>query len=204
MASGDDFLNTYGPYAAQVGQQLGVDPTTILNQWRLESGSGTSQAARTGFNLAGIGGEGNLRRYNSPADFATDYTNIMKANFPKVLNTGTDTVAFNNGLINGRVGKYYTGDPNAYLAALQGRPGQTPPVAGPPPAPGANAPQVNLGDVFQQQLQRLQLQRAILNQPQGPPPMAFGLTPGGGSPLVDQLNRAAQAFKMTGQGGPLG
>jgi hypothetical protein len=113
----NSFFNTWSPYANQVGASTGISPNTILAQWALESGYGSSNAAQN-YNLAGISPGGTLASYGSPDEFVSAYTGLLQNNFPGALNTGNDVSAFNNGLLNGTNGSYYTSSPSDYLSNL--------------------------------------------------------------------------------------
>jgi hypothetical protein len=110
------------PYAQDAGTQLGVDPTTILGQWGLESGFGTSAAAQ-GNNFAGLtnAGEGTgYRTYSSLADFEAAFVSNVKRLHPAALNTGSDVNAYAAGLGTGGSGSYFgTQSPGSYAAGVQ-------------------------------------------------------------------------------------
>ena len=103
------FAQTYSGLAQQAGTTLGVAPTSILSQWALESGYGTSNAAQN-YNLGGIQrvGGGNAT-YGNPQEFLSAYVSTVKNHDPQALNTGSDMGAFVNGL---GAGHYY-GDQSA-------------------------------------------------------------------------------------------
>lgn len=84
------FKAKYMPYAQRVVKELGADPSftqTVLNQWGLESGWGTSGHASRN-NLGGIKFSSNSKtatkhssgfaEYKSIDDFTTDYIRVMK------------------------------------------------------------------------------------------------------------------------------
>lgn len=107
--SNDDimaFEHTWGPVAADVGQQLGVAPGTLLAQWAYESNFGTTQQAQTGFNVGGIGAgsASGPRVYSSPAAFGADFASIVQRNFPGAVGTGSDLTAYTNALEGTQVG----------------------------------------------------------------------------------------------------
>ena len=47
----EQFVETYGPVAQQVGKQIGVDPSVLLSQWGVESRWGQSEMASKYFNV---------------------------------------------------------------------------------------------------------------------------------------------------------
>jgi hypothetical protein len=83
-----DFVKKMLPYAQQVSQATGLPVDFILTQWGLESGWGTSEAARENNNFAGIKPWGNYGAgpdsmyagYASIQDFANGYTNFLTQN----------------------------------------------------------------------------------------------------------------------------
>lgn len=109
------FVSQYGPYAAQAGAALNVNPVIILGQWANESGWGTSSAAGNN-NLAGLSPGGSLASYESPQAFTSAYVSTIQSNFPNAVGAGSDPSAFVSGLENGTYGKYFTSDPNQYLS----------------------------------------------------------------------------------------
>lgn len=114
------FVQTYGPYAQQAGQTLGVDPNVILGQWAFESAWGTSRAAQQQGNLAGInipGGTGQqYQTYSSPQAFTDAYTTLLQnPRYASALNTGSNVNAFTGGLASGG---YYTSSPAEYAAGV--------------------------------------------------------------------------------------
>ena len=203
MADGStiaNFYQTWSPYAIQAGKTLNVDPQIILKQWALESAHGTSNAAK-GYNLAGLSPGGKLATFQSPQDFANYYTNTIQNNFPAATNAGSDPNKFNAGLVNGRIGRYYTADANTYGAALGAKFDPSLP-AGPvtggggqsgqgSSAPGTQVKPMTTDDLtsifqahlagLQQQNQNLQLQQNMIGQQQqrlalqaGSPEATFG------------------------------
>ena len=118
------FVEQYRDVAEKVGAELGVDADIILSQWGLESGWGTKTVGQ--YNLGNIkdvtgkgkkafdkleGSEAAYKSYKSPEDFARDYTDLVKRNFPKAVGSGRDVGAFTEGLSSGRIGTYAT-DPD--------------------------------------------------------------------------------------------
>ena len=118
------FIEQYRDVAEKVGSELGVDPDIILSQWGLESGWGTKTVGQ--YNLGNIkdvtgkgkkafdkleGSEAAYKSYKSPEDFARDYTDLVKRNFPKAVGSGRDVGAFTEGLSSGKTGTYAT-DPD--------------------------------------------------------------------------------------------
>lgn len=118
------FIEQYRDVAEKVGAELGVDADIILSQWGLESGWGTKTVGQ--YNLGNIkdvtgkgkkafdkleGSEAAYKSYKSPEDFARDYTDLVKRNFPKAVGSGRDVGAFTEGLSSGRIGTYAT-DPD--------------------------------------------------------------------------------------------
>lgn len=120
--SKEEFINYYKPLAAAVGAELGVATDTILAQWGLETGWGKSIIPGTN-NLGNIkdptgkgtraydraeGSNDAYAKYNSLSEFGQAYVDLIKRNFPKALNTGSDASAFGSGLKEGRIGAYAT------------------------------------------------------------------------------------------------
>lgn len=119
------FVNTYSPFATQAGAGLGVSPSTILAQWALESGYGTSNLAVGQGNLAGLttpGSNGSsFQSFASPAAFETAYVNTIAGGFPAAENTGADLTGFVGGLASGNSGSYFgTQTSTSYLSSLSG------------------------------------------------------------------------------------
>jgi hypothetical protein len=118
------FIEQYKPYAAKAGQELGIDPALILSQWGLETAWGTKTVGDYNFgNIKDVTNKGPkaldkaensrsaYKEYASPDAFVTDYTNLIKTNFPKAVGAGSDISTFSSGLKSGRVGAYAT-DPD--------------------------------------------------------------------------------------------
>lgn len=96
-----DFENKMAPYAQQAESILGKGKfhwQSILTQWGLETGYGTSEAATKLNNYAGIKDNSNGKDYNggtyagynSIDSFVRDYTRLMKLHYyTQVLNTGS-------------------------------------------------------------------------------------------------------------------
>ena len=118
------FIEQYKPYAAKAGQELGIDPALILSQWGLETAWGAKTVGDYNFgNIKDVTNKGPkaldkaensrsaYKEYASPDAFVTDYTNLIKTNFPKAVGAGSDIGIFSSGLKSGRVGAYAT-DPD--------------------------------------------------------------------------------------------
>lgn len=120
--SKEEFINYYKPLAAAVGAELGVATDSILAQWGLETGWGKSIIPGTN-NLGNIkdptgkgtraydkaeGSNDAYARYGSLSEFGQAYVDLIKRNFPKAMNTGSDASAFGAGLKEGRIGSYAT------------------------------------------------------------------------------------------------
>lgn len=129
-ASGSDiaaFTESMQPYAVQAGQALGVSPDTILGQWALESGWGTSNAS-SGNNYGGltVSGQGTgYRTFATPADFEAAFVGNIQRMHPLALNTGNDVAAYTQALSVGPggagTGSYFgTQSPGSYAADIQG------------------------------------------------------------------------------------
>lgn len=107
------FVQTYGPYATQAGNTLGVDPSVVLGQWAQESGWGVGGGAANQGNMAGITTTGGgYASYATPQDFTNAYiTTLQNPRYSSALNTGSDSQAFVSGLYSGG---YFTGNPTTY------------------------------------------------------------------------------------------
>jgi len=92
------FIEQYKLYAAKAGQELGIDPALILSQWGLETAWGTKTVGDYNFgNIKDVTNKGPkaldkaensrsaYKEYASPDAFVTDYTNLIKTNFPKAV-----------------------------------------------------------------------------------------------------------------------
>lgn len=109
--------------AKKVGDQLGVDPKTILGHWALETGWGKSVIPGTNNlgNIKDFSGKGTgvkaydayeksndaYRAYKSTDDFANDYASLLARKYPGVIGAGSDPNAFVQGLQGGKY-KYAT------------------------------------------------------------------------------------------------
>ena len=117
-----NFIDTYGPVAQQVSRQINVDPNVLLSQWGLESRWGQTEMAKKYHNLGGIkdfSGKGHKAKDNKtgstdaylkfedPELFGTYYADMIKRNYPSVVNTGPDIGAFTRGLGSGSKGSYF-------------------------------------------------------------------------------------------------
>lgn len=113
------FISTYGPYAKQAGDALGIDPNIILSQWGMESGWGKRGDAAAIGNMAGIKDtKGNYIKYNSPQEFASGYIDRLRnPRYAKALNSGKNLDQFVDAL---GEGGYYGATPDAYRTAMRG------------------------------------------------------------------------------------
>lgn len=114
------FFAKYAPYAVQCGAMLGVSGNVILAQWAFESGYGTSHAALTKGNLAGInvpGGQGeDYATYATPSDFADAYADVLSnARYSQAWDLGDDAAGFVAGI---KAGGYFTSDEAEYSRAV--------------------------------------------------------------------------------------
>jgi peptidoglycan hydrolase FlgJ len=128
--SRDEFVQAILPAAREAGQQLGVDPTSIIAQAALETGWGSSvpegEDGRSSFNLFGIKSgptwrgasttaatsefengrmkavDADFRAYESPAHSLRDYVSLLSTNprYAAALGTGSDAAAFGTALQN--------------------------------------------------------------------------------------------------------
>lgn len=127
----EEFSAKYRPIAEQVGKEIGVDPNIILSQWALESAYGKKIPASN--NIAGIqdfsgkgraakdpqtGKTGKYVEFEDPETFGMYYADMIKRQFPHVVNTGEDLGAFTRGLIAGRSGSYFEAKPQGYATGL--------------------------------------------------------------------------------------
>lgn len=91
----NQFKTKMRPYAEQVASALGVDKSfaeTVLNQWGLESGWGTSaHASRNNYggikyskySKTAVAHSSGFAQYKSLQDFATDYVRVLKLDYYK-------------------------------------------------------------------------------------------------------------------------
>ena len=130
-ASREEFVQALLPAATAAGQQLGVDPRSLIAHAALETGWGKSMPRAAdgscSYNLFGIKAGGSwtgetvtsptsevvngkvqsqsaaFRRYASPADCMQDYANLLSGSsrYAGVLGTGSDSLAFANALQQG-------------------------------------------------------------------------------------------------------
>jgi flagellar protein FlgJ len=137
-ATREDFVQALLPAATRVGEQLGVDPSTLIAHAALETGWGKSlpQSAdgSCSYNLFGIKAGGNwggarveavttefaqgkaerqpaqFRAYQSPEECLQDYASLLGGNsrYAGALGTGSDAAAFAGALQRGG----YATDPN--------------------------------------------------------------------------------------------
>ena len=128
----EKFRNEYDPVAKQVGLQIGVDPNILLSQWGHETGWGKSIIPGTNNlgNIKDISGRGvqatdnktkskdKYVKFEDAEIFGMYYADMIKRQYPNVINTGTDVDAFTRGLASGRRGSYFEDDPQKYSAAL--------------------------------------------------------------------------------------
>lgn len=126
MADVQGFIQQYGPVAAAVSQRLGVTPDVLLGQWGLETGWGKSIIPGTN-NLGNIKGPGvsakdnqtgstdQYRAYPSPAEFGSDFANLIANNYRNAVGKGADATAYAGALKAGG----YAEDPK-YVSKLAG------------------------------------------------------------------------------------
>jgi hypothetical protein len=126
MADVQGFIQQYGPVAAAVSQRLGVAPDVLLGQWGLETGWGKSVIPGTN-NLGNIKGPGvaakdnqtgsidQYRAYPSPAEFGSDFANLIANNYRNAVGKGADATAYAGALKAGG----YAEDPK-YVSKLAG------------------------------------------------------------------------------------
>lgn len=89
--SRDNYFAQMKPYADRASQALSIPSVVILAQWGLETGFGSSTAARKLNNHAGIKSNsagadyngGTYAGYNSLASFTTDYIRVMNLSYYK-------------------------------------------------------------------------------------------------------------------------
>jgi flagellar protein FlgJ len=164
-----DFISDLLPAALEAGQQLGVDPGTLIAQAALETNwgtrvprdasgrssnnlfgvkaseqwSGTSVSASTQEyeNGAAVGTTGQFRAYDSRAQSFQDYVSLLRSNprYAAALNTGGNVQAFASALQQGG----YATDPNyaSKITAIAAGVGQRV-AAGAPPLKSASAPPI--------------------------------------------------------------
>lgn len=108
MASPKEFAAQYGPLAASVGQQIGVDPSILLGQWGLETGWGKSVIPGTNNlgNIKDFSGRGtsatdnmtgsvdNYRTYETPDAFGQDFAGLLNRRYKNAIGSGNDAQAF--------------------------------------------------------------------------------------------------------------
>jgi len=161
------FLQEYSDVADQVSAETGIDRNLLLAQWGHETAWGTKTVGKYNLgNIKDVTGKGptavdkmekskaSYKEYGSPQEFAADYTNLLKRNFPGALNTGSDVGAFTQGLQAGRTGAYAT-DPDyrqkiarTATALLPIGAAQAAPAAAPAPAaPTQAAPAGNMNQL---------------------------------------------------------
>lgn len=99
------FVDANLPSAQAVAQKIGVDPMVILGQWGLETGWGKSVIPGTN-NLGNIKGPGvaatdnqtgsidQYRAYPSPAEFGSDFANLISNNYRNAVGKGADATAY--------------------------------------------------------------------------------------------------------------
>lgn len=116
-----EFATEYRPIAESVGARLGIDPGILISQWGHESAWGKKTVGKYNFgNIKDVTGKGPrahdkiegsrsaYKSYESPEQFAEDYTKLIEKNFPKAINTGSNVSAFSEGLKEGVSGPYAT------------------------------------------------------------------------------------------------
>lgn len=108
MASPKEFATQYGPLAASVGQQIGVDPSILLGQWGLETGWGRSVIPGTNNlgNIKDFSGRGTTatdnmtgsvdkyRTYDTPDAFGQDFAGLLNRRYKNAIGSGNDAQAF--------------------------------------------------------------------------------------------------------------
>jgi hypothetical protein len=108
--------------AAQVGAQLGVDPSIIFAQWALETGNFSNRGARSLNNLAGInvpGGNGtDYKSYGSLNEFGNDYIRNIQRNYRGAIGS-TNVDQFADALHNGKIGSWFGSSVDAYDKGLR-------------------------------------------------------------------------------------
>jgi mannosyl-glycoprotein endo-beta-N-acetylglucosaminidase len=106
--------------AAQVGPQLGVDPSIIFAQWAHETGNFTNRGATQLNNLAGInvpGGNGSdYKSYSSLNEFAQDYASLISRRYKGALGAG-NVDDYATAL---KRGGYFSGPLNDYEHGMKG------------------------------------------------------------------------------------
>jgi len=113
------FVEEYGPIAAQVGKQIGVDPSILLAQWGLETSYGQRIVGHHNLgnmkDVSGFGTEATDNQtktkskylnFESPEAFGDYYAHSMHRLYPETLNTGSDINKFSEGLRKGTKGSY--------------------------------------------------------------------------------------------------
>lgn len=108
MAGPKEFAAQYGPLAASVGQQLGVDPSILLGQWGLETGWGRSVIPGTNNlgNIKDFSGRGTAatdnmtgsvdkyRTYDTPDAFGQDFAGLIGRKYKNAVGSGDNAQAF--------------------------------------------------------------------------------------------------------------
>jgi hypothetical protein len=129
-----EFVKTYGPVAAQVAKDIGVDARVLLGQWGMETGWGKSIIGDHNLgnikDANGLGIRAHDKRegsndaylsFEEPEDFARYYSNFIKRGYPEALNAGTDASKYVSGLANGVNGSYFgKTDPKEYEKLVTG------------------------------------------------------------------------------------
>ena len=128
----EQFIETYGPVAVQVGREINVDPNVLLSQWGMESRWGQSLPAKS-FNVGGIkdfsgagkkakdnktGSVDKYVKFEDPEVFGMYYADQIKRNFPKAVGSGEDIGAFSRGLSEGKRGAYFEIPETEYEQAI--------------------------------------------------------------------------------------
>lgn len=96
--SASEFFEKMAPYAQKAGTSLDIFPSTILAQWAIESGYGSSNLAQNANNYGGIkyvagksiasGQEGDFASYSSITQFINDYVRVMKLSYYDAVRAG--------------------------------------------------------------------------------------------------------------------
>jgi Mannosyl-glycoprotein endo-beta-N-acetylglucosaminidase len=120
QGAGSDSASRAFQLANKVGQQTGVDPRLIFEQWAHETGGFTSNVFRNMNNMGGIKIPGTdvYRKYGSLDEFAEDYGRQISRNYPGLVGAHTER-DFANALQQGRLGPYFTDDPAKYIGGME-------------------------------------------------------------------------------------
>lgn len=108
MAGPKEFSAQYGPLAASVGKQIGVDPSILLGQWGLETGWGKSVIPGTNNlgNIKDFSGQGatatdnmtgsvdKYRTYDNADAFGQDFAGLLSRRYQKAIGAGENAQAY--------------------------------------------------------------------------------------------------------------